>query len=256
MNDTLRVFTDDGSIIVKQSKPFVAKYPDIPAPIERLNSEAYYFELANSLKDLHPQILFHDKNNNILIMEDLGKASDLSSIYNEGKLNTEELNFLANYLIDLHNIKLQTTHENTQMRKLNNEYIFEPPFSGDLENMMLEVNESLYNNAKDIILSERLKPRLNELSNIYTANLEHLSHGDFYPGSILKTENGLKIIDAEFSFLGPREWDVAIFAAHLMLSPEGFNDAKTFIDAYLKKQDLNMGLVGFIGLKYFAELMV
>ena len=64
IDDTLRVFTDDSSIIVKQSKPFCGKISRYSAPIERLNSEAYYFELANSLKDLHPQILFHDKNNN------------------------------------------------------------------------------------------------------------------------------------------------------------------------------------------------
>ena len=38
MNRTLRVEHQQGSLILKQSLPFVAKYPDIAAPIDRINA--------------------------------------------------------------------------------------------------------------------------------------------------------------------------------------------------------------------------
>ena len=41
-----------------------------------------------------------------------------------------------------------------------------------------------------------------------------LLHGDYYPGSWLKTEAGFRVIDPEFCFCGPREFDLGVLAAH------------------------------------------
>ena len=41
-----------------------------------------------------------------------------------------------------------------------------------------------------------------------------LLHGDYYPGSWLKTDAGFRVIDPEFCFLGPPEFDLGVLAAH------------------------------------------
>ena len=74
-------------------------------------------------------------------------------------------------------------------------------------------------------------PRISELGKIYLST-DHrtLIHGDFYPASFLETKLGLKVIDAEFSFLGPREFDWAVLLAHLILSDQ----KKELVDQYIE----------------------
>ena len=45
-----------------------------------------------------------------------------------------------------------------------------------------------------------------------------LVHGDYFPGSWLRTDAGIRIIDPEFCFQGDREIDVACAVAHLVLA--------------------------------------
>ena len=45
-----------------------------------------------------------------------------------------------------------------------------------------------------------------------------LIHGDYYPGSWLYANEKRFIIDPEFSFIGPKEFDLGVMAAHLVLT--------------------------------------
>ena len=47
MNLVLRVQTNERSVILKQSKPYVRKFPQIPAPIERIDVEYQYLSRIN-----------------------------------------------------------------------------------------------------------------------------------------------------------------------------------------------------------------
>jgi 5-methylthioribose kinase len=52
----------------------------------------------------------------------------------------------------------------------------------------------------------------------YLADGVTLVHGDYFPGSWLKADEGVRIIDPEFCFLGEAEVDCGILAAHLTLA--------------------------------------
>ncbi|MGB3587786.1 MAG: phosphotransferase, partial [Tunicatimonas sp.] len=52
----------------------------------------------------------------------------------------------------------------------------------------------------------------------YLATGTTLLHGDYYPGSWLKTTSGISIIDPEFAFLGDAEFDVVVMIAHLTMA--------------------------------------
>src|SRR5262249_55836460 len=47
---------------------------------------------------------------------------------------------------------------------------------------------------------------------------ECLIHGDYFPGSWLRTHDGIKVIDLEFGFFGLPELDLGMMTAHLHLA--------------------------------------
>src|SRR5262249_39013077 len=59
-----------------------------------------------------------------------------------------------------------------------------------------------------------------------------LVHGDYFPGSWLRTADGVRVIDPEFCFQGEREIDVGCALAHLVLARQAPASARRFLDAY------------------------
>jgi 5-methylthioribose kinase len=66
----------------------------------------------------------------------------------------------------------------------------------------------------------RLQAAVQALSAVYLGNGPCLLHGDYYPGSWLRTASGVKVIDPEFGFTGPPEFDVAVMMAHMRMAAQ------------------------------------
>lgn len=99
------------------------------------------------------------------------------------------------------------------MRKFNHEYIFMQPFI-----------------AKD---ESRLQSKAKQLGELYLANTHGpLLHGDFFPGSWLSTPNGIRIIDPEFAFRGPVEFDLGVLLAHLVFAGSSFEILQNVLSYY------------------------
>lgn len=239
--------THGPSVIVKQSRPWVERYPDIAAPVTRTRAEATYFSLVApvpGLADHTPQLLHHDGANHVLVLEDLGAASDLSDVYQgtpfdrtlgDGRRVVETC---MTYLTRLHIYFRQNPPArrltNKAMRQLNHEHIFDLPFRDDTT-----------------VVDEVLRKRAHALGQRYL-DLKApgtLLHGDFYPGSFLvaSRQNGLQlyVIDPEFCFTGPPEFDFGVFVAHLYLSGNAalVGSARAFYQVSLDEQ-LWRGLAG------------
>ena len=91
---------------------------------------------------------------------------------------------------------------------------------------------------------------------LYLAKGKHLLHGDFYPGSWLKTANGLKVIDPEFGFVGPAEFDVGVLVAHLLMAQQPSETIKVFLSTYEASSDFNQSLFArFTGIEIFRRLI-
>jgi 5-methylthioribose kinase len=139
MNYTLRVRTANRSLIVKQARGYVEKYPSIAAPVERATMEGlFYREIAQNpeLRAAMPELLAVDETENLLLLEDLGEAADFTSCYQPGQLiQADEMTALTTYLSVLHNQFLsdhpQAAFANHGMRALNHEHIFVYPFLVD-----------------------------------------------------------------------------------------------------------------------------
>lgn len=240
MNYTLRVTTsqiDTGrigrSLIVKQSRAYVEKYPSIAAPAERAMIEGQFYRKTQSVPALHacqPDLLDLDPETNILVMEDLGAASDFTNLYQPGIILTDdERHALIDYASTLHNQFRQATPDpsfaNPAMRALNHEHIFRYPFIVDNGFDLNTIQPGLQAVAMAYKQNEALKNTITKLGTVYLGETRRgadptLLHGDFYPGSWLRTASGVKVIDPEFCFFGPAEFDLGVMLAHLNLSEQ------------------------------------
>ena len=265
MNLVLRATTSSRSFIIKQARPWVEKYPHIEAPLDRILREALYYEITNidaTLQTFHPAILFYDPASFLIIMEDLGKVADFMSLY-QGKteLNTEHIVQLSNYLSQLHdqfgNQGFKRAVPNYRMRILNAEHIFEFPFKKDNGFDLDKIQPGLSQFAFTFKNDRALLKCKEKLMDLYLGD-EHLCllHGDFYPGSWLNVSGRIKIIDPEFCFTGPAEFDTGIFIAHLLMA----NQPKKLIDVVFSNSktsdDFNFELMlNFTGIEILRRIL-
>jgi len=228
MNFTLRVKTNKRSFIIKQSRDYVEKFPQVAAPQERVLNEADFYELVENhpaLKRFTPDVLEVDGENNVMALSDLGEGTDYSFLYQKGReLDWDELKEIVDFAANLHQmVKVGNTPNlitNRKMRELNHEHIFVYPFLKDNGLNLDQVLPGLAGVADELKRDEKLRVKAGKLGEIYLADGPALLHGDYFPGSWLKTSAGLKIIDPEFCFFGRPEFEIGVMIAHLKLSDQ------------------------------------
>ena len=228
MNLTLRAETNSGhSFIIKQARPWVEKYPEIKAPAERAVVEGTFYSIVQkniTLRAYTPELYYLDRDSMILVMEDLGHAKDYTGLYADIQLTISELKQLCRFLSVLHNnFTVDTIAEpitNTEMKQLNHEHIFVYPFAEDNGFDLDTVMEGLQAVSLQYKRNEELKKAVRQLGGVYMDDGPILLHGDYYPGSWLNTDDGIRIIDPEFCFCGPAEFDVGVMLAHLLMGEQ------------------------------------
>ncbi len=81
-------------------------------------------------------------------------------------------------------------------------------------------------------------------------------HGDFYPGSWLKTGEEIKVIDPEFCFYGRPEFDLGVMQAHLLLAGEEENIFKNINEFYKKNTAFDEKLLQqFTGIEIIRRII-
>jgi len=264
MNFTFRVKTNTRSFIIKQSREYVEKYPQVEAPIERALIEAEFYELISgysSLKKQMPNLLGVDNQNYVLYLEDLGNGTDYTFLYENGRvLNDEELSKIITFAADLHtNITRKKTENhlsNREMRELNHKHIFIYPY---LENNGLDLDAilpGLQKIAEPYKTNNSLRSNIEKLGERYLQDGNSLLHGDYFPGSWLKSKNGIKIIDPEFCFFGEPEFEIGVTIAHLKMANQPENIISNVSKYYKDRAPLNEELCQqFTAVEIFRRIM-
>jgi 5-methylthioribose kinase len=224
MNYTLRVKTTERSLILKQARPYVEKYPTIPAPIERAEMEAAFFAATSSwdgVGEMLPKLLYFSPDDHLQVIEDLGEGTDFTSFYQRTEaLPPSELAKLLTFLKTLHQQSQATppsvNFQNRSMRELNHFHIFDFPFQQENGLNLDTIQPGLQSLAERTIFAHpTLRPKSLALGQIYLADGDTLLHGDFFPGSWLCTSRGVFVIDPEFCFRGTAAFDLGVCLAHL-----------------------------------------
>ena len=265
MNFTARITLDDAtSFILKQSPPYVAKYPQIAAPDARILSEvAFYRATSNAsvVRQRLPGLLFHSPSDRLACFEDLGEGRDMTSLYAGERLAESTLSDLLSWLSALHHLLLRPDDwgealANRAMRKLNHEHIFVLPLTGSQATQLDEITPGLGAMAAEISTDRAYGARAIALGERYLADGQHLLHGDFYPASWLQHRDGVKIIDAEFAFFGPPEFDVGVLIAHLQLAGEPLTDVARVLCRYAPPAHFSADLArAFAGIEVMRRLL-
>ena len=226
MNFVARITTNASSFIVKQSLPWVHKYPQVSAPMIRGKMEAVFYQLIEDdpvLQQFTPVLIGFDNQSHVLAQEDLGEGADFTFLYASAEsMTAEQRDALLLFLSHLHQIQADppkaSSLENRAMRELNHEHIFRYPFTEDNGLDLDVVLPGLQKVARSYQRHTSLKHRIAELGALYLQNGSTLLHGDYYPGSWLRVASGVKIIDPEFGFFGRAEFDVGVMMAHALIT--------------------------------------
>ena len=226
MNFVLRVRTKKGSFIVKQARPWVEKYPQLEAPIERIHTESQFYTLVqtnDTLKEFTPLLLATDLDNFLIKVEDLGHGADFSYVYQKGQgFEQAELESLLTFLQTLHQSDFSRASssypKNQALKALNHTHIFDFPYRADNGMDLDAIQAGLYDLAAPIYADKALVATIAKLGERYLGEGQHLIHGDYYPGSWLKVDGQVKVIDPEFSYFGLAEFDLSVFLAHMKMA--------------------------------------
>ena len=223
MNLALRVTTDQRSVIVKQSRPWVEKYPGIAAPEERILSEINFYGYVSDsslVRSAMPSVLAASPSQRLLVLEDLGMASDYASLYRSDVASAdvdEVFEHALGWVGLLHRCPIDRVESVgcKPLRELNHQHIFSIPLLDPPASDLEQVCAGLTAVSRDLCVDTKVQEAMASLGKIYLADDGGaLLHGDYYPGSWLKTESGFRVIDPEFCFAGPQEFDLGVLAAH------------------------------------------
>jgi 5-methylthioribose kinase len=232
MNLVLRVRTQTRSVILKQSRAWVEKYPHIAAPRDRILVEAAFYGVAGEHPDLAramPRMLGFDAASRLLMLEDLGAASDFTFLYSHTEpVSRAGLEALVRFAEHLHSATAaggrNLVFANRDMRSLNHEHIFELPLRRGNGLDLDRITPGLATLAERLQIDAGYVQRVHALGGLYLADGgAALLHGDYFPGSWLRTAAGPRVIDPEFCFYGPPEFDIGVMQAHMIIAGAGFD---------------------------------
>ena len=251
MNCAVRVTTGGRSLILKQSRPWVEKYPQFAAPWDRALREIQFYELVADTPAVAarmPRLLHADVVARLLVLEDVGAGADLTGIYRGAALCPEVVDALADYLTALHGGFREESRRqplpNREMRALNHAHIFEIPLQREnglaldqIQPGLQAIGDLLKSDGDYVAMVRQLG------ATVYLADGECLVHGDFFPGSILASPSGPRVIDPEFGYFGRSEFDGGVFLAHLRLGSQAPAVAARFLDRYRPPPGHDLGIM-------------
>ncbi|WP_116107994.1 phosphotransferase [Lewinella sp. IMCC34191] len=246
MNVTLRVLTSRRRIIVKQSRPWVARFPELDAPVDRILIERNFHQAIarnHFLVGHMPEMLRCDRENYVIILEDLGPLEDLSTVYNERTdFTRRQLGTLLRFAGEVHSLTPADFPPNLMLKHLNHAHIFDLPFQAGNNFPLDAIYPGLAAVALPYQHDERLRDAVRELGQLYLDGGDRLVHGDYHPGSFLQLDDRVFVIDAEFAHLGRPEFDVGVLMGHLLMSRSSEKRIRQIDTDYAKPPGFDVAL--------------
>lgn len=211
-NATWRVETNVRSFVLKQFRPWPANGRAAPAPEERFRAECQFYRsarIAESLGRALPAMLHQDCQAGCVILEDVGEPEGAAL-----RLSAGDAESLAWFLVALHHHSQSvpaSAHYHSrdvvgwQMAHL---------FRRDRGGRRGAPGRWLGRFAEG---SDNNRYALEDAMAVLDKEGTSLVHGHFASSNWVRSADGrLRVIDAEFSFFGPPEFDVGCFLASLL----------------------------------------
>lgn len=217
------------SVVMKQADKFL-RSSGRPLDLERNRIEAEILKIQGELAPRFvPKVFKYDEVMYVIVMEDISNYKNLRKELLDGKIfpnfADEISTFLVETLLPTTDLILDSAIKKDRVKKFINKelcdisecLVFREPYVNDKgRNIVLPENlefvkEKLYDDIE-------LRVEAAKLKNNFMNNAQALIHGDLHSGSIFINQNGLKVIDPEFSFYGPMGYDIGNVIGNLMFA--------------------------------------
>ncbi len=225
----VKLVNTNQSYIVKQAPPFIRSVgEEWPLTENRIFSEYHVltkfaqYSPRNVVEVLH---FNHDKF--ALILEDLHEHQVLRNYFINKGCNGSICIQIGRCLGDIYSNTLinidsssATDHELAidaakEMCATTSTVFFDDPYydceRNHFDPALKETVEALW---RDLKLIRKVK----DLKHQFHNKRQSLLHGDLHTGSIMISDNRIKLIDAEFGFVGPIGFDIGVLIGNLLLS--------------------------------------
>lgn len=171
-----------------------------------------------------PPILFQDRENHIFVMEfidnlravrfQLMKENQISELGTKvGEFLARSSFYTSEYFLDRTEFRrMQTRFENTELRSVMEDGIFLHRFGTDLDPKTRDSWERFQEISNDpSCQTNRL-----QLRRTFMTHSDCLIHSDFHTSNIFLSDQGIKMLDFEFSFMGPFGYDLGYFTGSII----------------------------------------
>lgn len=247
INFVYQVVTDRGSYIVKQARPYMQKVGEnYELPMDRNHLEYKTIELRRAITPEYlPELYFIDDEFHVFICEDLSNLKVARYQFNKmvqypglaRKIGDylAKNNFYTSYLyLEPGQFRgLESYYQNDEMRSIMEGLMFvpgihlgaPPPDCQELQ----EIAETFWSDPA-------LYPEGYRLKHLFMQKNQCLIHGDFHTSNLFVGPDVMKVIDMEYTFMGPFSYDlgymvtnyIAQYCATLMKYPEKGAEALDF----------------------------
>lgn len=214
-----RLGGDGTSLIVKQARPALERFPEYQVTTERAVFEARYYETVRPFDaaGLCPRLLDFDEDERVLVLEDLGDVPRLdAALERDDGAGAAAGRALGAFLGAVHantcsQPSLVERFENDEMRRLHGDHIFALPFRENdfpLSPALRSRAEALWRDGEAVGLAD-------DAYRTYLTPAGALVHADVQGGNVLLQPERPRLVDAEIAHVGSAAFDVGILLAHL-----------------------------------------
>jgi 5-methylthioribose kinase len=209
------------SLVLKQARPALERFPQYAAPTERLLCEARWFEVARAhdADAVCPRVFALDDANRVLVLEDLSASERLDAALARGADVAPQMETLARFLARVHaatagDDTLLARFANDAMRRLHGDHIFALPYQGEDFGLSPRIEAA----ASGVRADSALVRAAASAYARYLAPHGALVHADVQATNVLLGPgSGAKLLDAEIAHVGDPAFDLGTLLAHLAL---------------------------------------
>ncbi len=231
INYIFRVIEDETgkSVVLKQADKFL-RSSGRPLDLDRNRIEAEILKLEGECApEFVPKVYRYDDVMCVIVMEDISAYKNLRKELMAGKIfpkfADEISSFLVDTLLPTTDLVLDRAEKKDRVRAFVNKelcdisecLVFTEPYVNDRDRNIV-IPENMEYVKKHLYDDVKLRAEAAKLKNNFMNNAQALIHGDLHSGSIFINEDGMKVIDPEFSFYGPMGYDIGNVIGNLFFS--------------------------------------
>jgi len=248
---------DAGSVIVKQALPYVRLVGDSwPLPLKRAFFE-YNALIRQDAVDpgVVPAVLHFDEDQALIVMERLHPHIILRGQTMAGRrvagLGRVMGRFCARTAFRCSDLAMNPATKkadvalfagNVELCDITENLVFTDPYFDAPMNR--HTTPQLDGVVDELRADKALKVEAQHLKRAFTARGETLCHGDLHAGSIMVTDDTVRVIDPEFAFYGPMGFDIGMLVGNYLMAHQAMPAHIADPEACAAYRDWLLGVIG------------